>query len=197
MILHSQGSPTDRLTHSDLRAALHASLDKLGRKKRVLAIPPDFSRLHSQAGPLTELVREYYGDQLTDVLPAVGTHAPMSEDELRVMFGTVPRHLFRNHDWRKGLTTLGMVPPSFVQEVSEGRVDYGIPMQIDTLVAEGKHDLIISIGQVVPHEVIGMANQSKNVFVGTGGEDVINKTHFLGAAYGMERIMGRAETPVP
>jgi hypothetical protein len=44
--------------------------------------------------------------------------------------------------------------------------------------------------------VIGMANQSKNVFVGTGGNEVIHKTHFLGAAYGMERIMGRADTPV-
>jgi hypothetical protein len=49
---------------------------------------------------------------------------------------------------------------------------------------------------VVPHEVIGMANYTKNIFVGTGGPEGINKSHFLGAAYGMERIMGRADTPV-
>jgi nickel-dependent lactate racemase len=67
---------------------------------------------------------------------------------------------------------------------------------VDKLLAVGKYDLVLSIGQVVPHEVIGMANYNKNVFVGTGGVDVINKTHFLGAAYGMERIMGRANSPV-
>ncbi len=49
---------------------------------------------------------------------------------------------------------------------------------------------------MVPHEVIGMANYNKNIFVGTGGPEGINKSHFLGAAYGMERIMGRADTPV-
>jgi nickel-dependent lactate racemase len=196
MILHSQGSPNEQLSHESLRAALFSSLDRLGRKNRVLAIPPDFTRLHSHAGPLTELVWEYYGEQLVDVLPAIGTHMPMTDDELRVMFGAVPRHLFRDHNWRSGLATLGVVPSAYVRELSGGSVDYTIPIQVDRLVAEGKHDLILSIGQVVPHEVIGMANQTKNVFVGTGGDEVINKTHFLGAAYGMERIMGRADTPV-
>ncbi len=65
-----------------------------------------------------------------------------------------------------------------------------------TLIARGNHDLILSLGQVVPHEVVGMANHNKNIFVGTGGPDGINKSHFLGAAYGMERMMGRADTPV-
>ena len=58
------------------------------------------------------------------------------------------------------------------------------------------HDLILSIGQVVPHEVVGFANGSKNVFVGTGGVMGIHRSHFLGAVYGMERMMGRADTPV-
>jgi nickel-dependent lactate racemase len=56
--------------------------------------------------------------------------------------------------------------------------------------------LILSIGQVVPHEVIGMANHSKNILIGTGGREGINRSHYLGAVYGMERIMGRAENPV-
>jgi nickel-dependent lactate racemase len=64
------------------------------------------------------------------------------------------------------------------------------------MINEGGHDLILSIGQVVPHEVIGMANYNKNIFVGTGGSEGINKSHFIGAAYGMERIMGRANNPV-
>jgi len=67
---------------------------------------------------------------------------------------------------------------------------------MNKLVWEGGHDLILSIGQVVPHEVIGMANYNKNIFVGTGGVKGINESHFIGAAYGMERMMGRADTPL-
>ncbi|MDH7571686.1 MAG: lactate racemase domain-containing protein, partial [Armatimonadota bacterium] len=196
MLLYSRGSATDQLTPDDLRQGLYQALDKLGSPKRVLALPPDFTRYHSQAGVLTEMAWEYYGERLTDVLPAIGTHYPMTEAEIRTMFGRVPKELFRVHDWRAGLCTLGEVPADFVAEVSEGRVDYPVPIQVDQLLEKGGYDLILSIGQVVPHEVIGMANYNKNVFVGTGGSEGINKTHFLGAAYGMERIMGRADTPV-
>ena len=120
----------------------------------------------------------------------------MTDEEIEKMFTSIPRSLFRVHDWRSGLVTLGEVPCQFVCDVSEGKVEYTIPIQVDKLFVEGRHDLILSIGQVVPHEVIGMANYNKNVFVGTGGSEAINKTHFLGAAYGMERIMGRVNTPV-
>jgi nickel-dependent lactate racemase len=196
MTLYSNGSPNTQMTPGDLGDALRNALSKLGEKHRVLAVPPDFTRFHSQAGLLTELAWEYYGKNLTDILPAIGTHFPMTDQEISAMFRTVPGNLFRVHDWKQGLVTLGEVPSQFVKDVSDGRIDYGIPIQVDKLVAEGDYDLILSIGQVVPHEVIGMANQNKNVFIGTGGAEGINKTHFLGAAYGMERIMGRADTPV-
>jgi len=196
MVLYSRGSPTDNLNRDDLRAGLSAALDRLGIRKRVVAVPPDFTRFHSQAGLLTELAWEYYGDTLTDVLPATGTHFPMTQEEIGSMFGGVPRGLFRPHDWRNGLSALGEVPAGFVARVSEGAVDYSIPIRIDTLLAKGNHDCILSIGQVVPHEVIGMANHNKNIFIGAGGGEGIHKTHFLGATYGMERIMGRADTPV-
>jgi nickel-dependent lactate racemase len=196
MILFNKGSATEYFSTEDLRRGLFSALDKLGLKKRVLAVPPDFTRYHSQAGLLTEFIWEYYKTNLTDVLPAIGTHYPMTNNEIDRMFPTVPKNLFRVHDWRKGLTTLGEVPSEYVQQVSEGKVNYSIPIQVDKLIAEGNHDLILSVGQVVPHEVIGMANHNKNIFVGTGGTEGINKTHFLGAAYGMERIMGRANSPV-
>jgi len=120
----------------------------------------------------------------------------MTDDEIASMFGKTPRELFREHDWRSGLVTLGEVPAEYVREVSEGRVDYSWPAQVNKLIVEGGFDLILSIGQVVPHEVIGMANYNKNIFVGVGGAEGINKSHFLGAVYGMERMMGRADTPV-
>ncbi len=196
MILFSRGSADAAFSAAEIREALFSSLEKLGEKKRVLAIPPDFTRFHSQAGTLTELAWQYFGDCLIDVLPAIGTHAPMTDKEIETMFGQVPRSLFRIHDFRQNLVTLGEVPASLIKELSEGKIDYSIPIQIDELVANGGHDLILSIGQIVPHEVIGMAGYNKNIFVGTGGHEGINKTHFLGAVYGMERMMGRTDTPV-
>jgi nickel-dependent lactate racemase len=196
MLYFARGSATDRLTAEDLRAGVRAALDRLGPRRRVLAVPPDFTRFHSQAGPLTCLVHEYYGDRLTDVLPALGTHSPMTPEQLHEMFPTVPADRFRVHNWRTGINTVGTVPAEFVRTVSEGAVEFPWPAQVANLIAEGGHDLILSIGQVVPHEVIGMANYNKNIFVGTGGVEGINKSHFVGAAYGMERMMGRADTPV-
>ncbi len=196
VLFHSYGHEKNDLTGQDLKQGLCSALDKIGPKKKVLVIPPDFTRYHSRAGELTSIAWEYYGNSLTDVLPALGTHVPMTQAEIKEMFGPVPLELFREHNWRTGLVTLGEVLAEFVRQVSEGRVDYSWPAQVNRVLVEGGFDLILSIGQVVPHEVSGMANYNKNIFVGTGGADGINKSHFLGAAYGMERIMGRADNPV-
>jgi len=196
MIYFEKGAPDVEFKDQEIREALSAALQKIGPKVGVLAIPPDITRFHSMAGRITEMVWEYYGAGLNDVLPALGTHTPMTVEEIRRMYGAVPPELFRVHDWRKDVLTLGEVPGSYIEVLSEGRVNYSWPAQVNRLLVEGGHELILSIGQVVPHEVIGMANYNKNVFVGTGGPEGINKSHFLGAAYGMERIMGRASTPV-
>ncbi|MBN1362430.1 MAG: DUF2088 domain-containing protein [Sedimentisphaerales bacterium] len=196
MLYYSRGGASESLSVEDLRRGLCEALDKLGARKKVLALPPDITRFHSRAGELTRYAWQYYGDRLTDILPAVGTHFAMTEDEIRRMFGDVPLSLFREHDWRGGLATLGEVPAELVREVSEGKVEYAWPAQVDKLLVKGGFDLILSIGQVVPHEVVGMANYNKNVFVGTGGTEGINRSHFLGAVYGMERMMGRTDTPV-
>jgi nickel-dependent lactate racemase len=196
MLYYERGSATDVLNSGDMRQGLFEALGKLGARNKVLAIPPDFTRFHSRAGELTRYAVDFYGDRLTDILPALGTHSPMAPEQIHEMFGDVPRERFRDHDWREGVVTIGEVPSSYVREVSEGAVDYSWPAQVDRLLVEGEFDLILSLGQVVPHEVIGMANYNKNIFVGTGGPEGINKSHFLGAAYGMERIMGRADTPV-
>ena len=196
MLYYERGSVTDQLSAEDLRAGLFEALQRLGPRQRVLAVPPDFTRFHSQAGRLTSLVHEFYGDKLTDVLPALGTHTAMTHEQIAEMFVGVPEKLFRVHNWRTGITTVGEVPSAFVREVSEGAVDFPWPAQVANLIASGGHDLILSLGQVVPHEVIGMANYNKNIFVGTGGAEGINKSHYVGAAYGMERMMGRANTPV-
>ena len=196
MLYYQRGSETDHLSDDDLRQGLYEALDKLASRTKVLAVPPDITRFYSRAGDLTRFTWQYYGDRLTDILPALGTHTAMTESEIRRMYGDVPSTLFRRHDWRNGLTTLGRVPAEFIKEISEGKLDYDWPAQVNTLLVKGGFDLILSIGQVVPHEVVGMANYNKDIFVGTGGAEGINKSHFLGAVYGMERMMGRADTPV-
>jgi nickel-dependent lactate racemase len=203
-LFFAAGSPTTEMSPEEFRAGLYEALDKLEKlkpRRRVLAVPPDFTRFHSKAGELTDMAYEYYGDRLTDVLPALGTHKAMSASELATMYPKTPKNLFRVHDWRNDIVTLGEVPGEFMHEVSEGKLDYTWPAQVNKLLVGsakdgGGHDLILSIGQVVPHEVVGMANGSKNIFVGTGGVMGIHRSHFLGAVYGMERMMGRADTPV-
>ena len=196
MIYYQNGSATNNLSREDLEAGLREAFGKLGEKHKVLAIPPDYTRLPSRAGELTEISWEYYDDRLTDILPALGTHTPMTDDQISHMFGKTPANLIRVHDWRNDVVTLGRVSAEIVEEVSEYKVHFDWPVQVNRLLVEGNFDLILSIGQVVPHEVVGMANYNKNVFVGTGGFEAINKSHYVGAVYGMERMMGRADTPV-
>ena len=196
MIYYHSGSEKTILRPNDLEFGLYAALVKIGSRKKVLVVPPDFTRFHSRAGDLTTLIYNYYKDGLKDILPALGTHAPMSDYELDKMFKGVPRDLFRIHDWRKDVVTIGIVPGEFVSNITNGAVDYPWPAQLNKLVFNGGHDLILSVGQVVPHEVIGMANYNKNILIGTGGPEGINKSHFIGAVYGMERIMGKASNPV-
>jgi nickel-dependent lactate racemase len=196
MIYYENGSPETALSAADLKKGVFEALKKMGDKQKVLAIPPDYTRLPSRAGEITEFTWEYLGEKLTDILPALGTHTPMTDEQISHMFGKTPRSLFRDHDWRNDVITLGTVPSEFVKDVSEGAVDYSWPAQVNKLLVEGNFDLILSIGQVVPHEVVGMANYNKNVFVGTGGAEGINKSHYIGAAYGMEKMMGHADTPV-
>ena len=190
------GSVDTDLTPRQLNDLLLEGLAKLGPRNKVLAVPPDQTRAHSRAGDLTHDAWQYYGDKLRAVLPALGTHVPMNPEQIAHMYGDMPLDLFKVHNWRTDIETLGEVPAEFIREQSEGKLNYTWPAQVNKLISRGGFDLILSIGQVVPHEVIGMANYNKNILVGTGGRDGINRSHYLGAVYGMERIMGRAINPV-
>lgn len=162
----------------------------------MLLIPPDFTRFHSRAGELTVQAWQYYGDAVGAILPALGTHRAMTAAEIAAMFPGVPAGLFRIHDWRHGTTELGRLGAELLAAISAGAVRYDWPAQITSLIPAAGYDLILSIGQIVPHEVAGMAGYTKNLFVGTGGAEAINKSHFLGAAHGLERLMGRLDNPV-
>lgn len=184
------------LTTEDLRSALDEMFTKLGHRKRILILPPDQTRRDSRAGELTSLSYQMQSDNIVDIMPALGTHWAMKPDQLTHMFAGVPHDLFRKHDWRNDVVTLGEVSAEFVSDVTDGMYTRPWKAQVNTLLRDGGHDLILSIGQVVPHEVIGMANYNKNVFVGTGGVEGINESHYLSAVFGIEQTLGVADTPL-
>ena len=196
----AHGAKDTVITTEEKRALLHEALQKQGGiPKRILVVPPDITRLHSNAGELTGLLYALWdaaNGEVFDILPAIGTHAPMTPAQIAEMYGELPKANYHIHNWRSGLHHFGEVPSAFVQEVSAGKVDYPIPVSVNRRLVEGHYDMILSIGQVIPHEVVGIANGFKNILVGTGGVETINKSHFLGAVDGMERLMGRTDTSV-
>ncbi len=186
------------ISADELKELVMQVLAQAGELKRVLVLPPDHTRLNSMAGPITAMVYE----KLTadgvevDVLPTLGTHNPMTEAQLRMMFGdSIPLDVFKVHDWRNGIVRKGVVEGEILAELSGGKLDYSVGVEVNQMLF-ADYDLILSVGQVVPHEVVGMANYTKNIVVGAGGSDIINKSHFLGAVAGIENILGQTDTPV-
>lgn len=185
------------LTREEIKAALLEILEGY-ELENVLIVPPDFTRLHSNAGFITNV---YYHELVSrgcnvDILPALGTHVPMTEEEAAIMFGDIPYSRFLAHNWRTDVVKIGEIPADYIEDITEGLWHRSVPVEINRLVMDEKYDLILSVGQVVPHEVIGMANHSKNLLVGVGGSNMINSSHMIGAVYGMERMMGKDHTPV-
>lgn len=193
----SEGSADAVLDDHRQREWVDHMIAGAGSLRKVLLIPPDITRYHSGAGLLTcHLFERLSTDADVHILPAIGTHAPMSRQEIAHMYPGIPADRFHVHDWRKGLASLGEVPADRIADWSNGRVRYPIQTEVARLVVDEPWDAIVSIGQLVPHEVIGIANHIKNIFIGVGGTDAIHKSHFLGAVWGMERMMGRTDTPV-
>ncbi len=193
----SEGSMTAALAPDRVEALLEAMLEKMGPLGRVLLLPPDFTRYPSGAGEITSLLyRKLAPKSSVTIMPALGTHRPMTEEEIATMFPGIPRDAFREHNWRGSLAHLGDVPSDLVWKLSEGQLCSPIRWEVNKILLETKWDRIISIGQLLPHEVCGIANHSKNLLVGLGGVEGINKSHFFAAVYGREKIMGRVESPV-
>lgn len=198
IILKSLESIEKEITLNQKKKLLEELINEFdGSLKKILLIPPDFTRYHSKGGQITQVLYHLLKKNCqVKVLPALGTHSPLTDNEISVMFEGIPKERFMVHDWRNDVIEIGVVPQEVVEDLSEGKVNYSIKVEINKEILETNYDLIISIGQVVPHEVAGMANGNKNILVGVGGSDIINKSHFLGACYGMERMIGKSDNPV-
>lgn len=165
---------------------------------RVLLLPPDITRAHSGAGWITEELYRLFSASGADVhlIPTLGQHVPHTPEQNRWMFGSVPEEKIHAHDWRNGSRTIGEVPAAFVRQVSEGRVDWPIPVSLNTMLLDGEWDLILNIGHVVPHEVLGFANHNKNYFIGLAGKPMICASHMMAACCGIENNLGSLVTPL-
>jgi nickel-dependent lactate racemase len=164
--------------------------------KRVLLLPPDLTRAHSRAGYLTELIYKALPDAEIAVIPTLGQHIPHTEEENRWMFGSIPHNKIHAHDWRNGVTPVGVIPAAMVAETTGGAADWDIPVSMNSMLMDEQWDLVINIGHVVPHEVLGFANHNKNYFIGLGGKDTICASHIAAAVYGIENNLGCLVTPL-
>lgn len=191
----------DVISRQQLEEMIGQMLAQFPDLRKVLIIPPDYTRCYSYAGTITQIIyrmleEKYEGGIQVDVMPALGTHMPMSEEEMDKFFGdAVPRDRILVHHWQTDTVVLGYVPAEVCAEISEGLFPEKIDVEVNHLLVDGGYDVIFSVGQVVPHEVVGMANYSKNIFVGTGGREMINKSHMLSAICGMEKALGVTDSP--
>lgn len=165
--------------------------------RRVLLLPPDITRMHSGSGWITELFyKSFQGEADVHVIPTLGQHEPHTREQNRAMFGTIPHEKIHAHDWRHGVVHLGEIPADYVKHVSGGVADWSIPIDLNRMLMTEKWDLIINIGHVVPHEVLGFANHNKNYFIGLGGKETICASHLMAASCGIENNLGNLVTPV-
>jgi nickel-dependent lactate racemase len=196
---HQEASALSRPEIENLcQRLLDEARQRLGcRFRRVLLLPPDITRAHSGAGWITETLYNLLPKTCdVRVIPTLGQHVPHSDADNRWMFGSIPLDRIHVHDWREGVTRLGSIPADFVKETTGGAADWEIPVDLNTATVAEKWDLVVNIGHIVPHEVLGFANHNKNYFIGLGGKATICGSHLASACYGIENNLGNLCTPV-
>ena len=195
----------DAIPENEIKAAAARLMDEAQKRiaprlKRVLLLPPDLTRAHSGAGKVTEWIykeitaREPHAH--VRVIPTLGQHVPHTEAENKWMFGSIPNEIILPHDWRGGVTPVGTIPASMVIETTGGVADWEIPVDLNSTLMNEPWDLVVNIGHVVPHEVLGFANHNKNYFIGLGGKQTIGASHIAAAVYGIENNLGCLVTPL-
>jgi nickel-dependent lactate racemase len=193
---------SSEITHEQLQELVLKSYNECLKQiksnpKKVLLLPPDITRAHSGAGFITNLLYHYFTSHAdVYVMPTLGQHLPHTPDQNKWMFGDIPEGKILKHDWMKDGKKLGIIPGEYVRAITDGKADWDIPININRLVMEGNWDIILNIGHVVPHEVLGFANHNKNYFIGLGGKETICASHMAAACYGIENNLGNLITPL-
>lgn len=175
------------------------------RGKKVLLIIPDSTRTAPIGMMFQALFEELGGTTAAfDILVALGTHPPMSDDAICQRLEITPeawrsrysKVRFFNHEWDnpQALRSLGMIPAEEIRQLSGGLFSMDVPVSINARVFD--YDELIIVGPVFPHEVVGMSGGNKYLFPGVSGPDILNFFHWLGAVVTNMEIIGNANTPV-
>jgi nickel-dependent lactate racemase len=165
--------------------------------KKVLLLPPDITRAHSAAGRITNILYHFFAPTAdVYVMPTLGQHLPHTPEQNQWMFGDIPENKILKHDWIKDGKRIGRIPADYVKAITGGKADWDIPVNINRLLFDEHWDIIINVGHVVPHEVLGFANHNKNYFIGLGGKEMICASHMAAACYGIENNLGNLITPL-
>lgn len=206
MSLISTSAWPTRLTDAQVAEVIARALPPANyRGKRVLLIVPD----HTRTAPVGLLFKSIFAQlgEVTkelDVLVALGTHPPMSEEaicgRLEISIEQHRREFkkvrFFNHEWDNpaALKEVGALGAAEVSELTGGRFAMDVPVEINRLVFN--YDQIVLVGPVFPHEVVGFSGGNKYLFPGVGGPKILNFFHWLGAVVTNPMIIGSKWTPV-
>ncbi len=196
------------LSPETIRATLEKGLAGKFTGQKILVLIPD----HTRSLPLPFLFRalvEILGDtRQLDFMVALGTHPPLSEENLNKLVGitaaeraTIYKHIgLMNHAWDDPsfLTTLGVMEADEIKTIAGERWHPSLPERVDIRInrAALEYDHILLLGPTFPHEVVGFSGGAKYLFPGISGPEMINATHWLGALAGVVGTIGIKNTPV-
>lgn len=197
---------SEYLVESDVRAIAANALALLSLEgQRVLLIVPDATRT-APVDMMFRVLHDLLGSVVRafDVMIALGTHPPMSDDAINQRLGiTAEERATRyakvrmlNHAWDDphALALLGTIPASDISELSGGLFAMDVPVTINRAIFD--YDRLIIVGPVFPHEVVGFSGGNKYLFPGIGGAEILNFFHWLGAVIANPKIIGNKYTPV-
>jgi nickel-dependent lactate racemase len=198
------GSPDHVLHEEEVRRLLEEGTPaNLFHGKRVLVLTPDATR----TCPLPMMVRsvqEVIGKRSArlDFMVALGTHTPLARKHILDLYGIdgcekmFSGSDFFNHEWGRpeSFAQIGTFSQKEVEALSEGRLSEEVPIVINGKILE--YDLILIVGPVFPHEVVGYSGGAKYLFPGISGGDFLHFFHWLGAVITCKKIIGIKDTPV-
>jgi nickel-dependent lactate racemase len=201
-----QGSPDAVISEDRVKAIIEAGTPPaLYDKKRVLVLTPDATRT-CPLPMMIRAIRQVIGERSAklDFMVALGTHTPLPEKDLLELYGISPRHReevfgrseFFNHRWDHPETfaRIGQLEEKEVADISGGLLKETVPIDINKKIFD--YDLILILGPVFPHEVVGFSGGAKYLFPGISGGQFLHFFHWLGALITCSGIIGVKDTPV-
>jgi nickel-dependent lactate racemase len=208
IITQAVASPGDLLTGQQVAETLHKGLDGYFVRQKVLVLIPDHTRSLPLPALFRTLVEILQDARQLDFMIALGTHPPLSDENLYTLVGITPeeratkfKHIgLFNHAWddSSALTSIGVMEADEIMSIAGERWHPSLPERVDIRINKVvlDYDHILILGPTFPHEVVGFSGGAKYLFPGISGPEMINATHWLGALGGVVNTIGIKDTPV-